>query len=229
MSSPVLQVKNVSRSYSINKVPVHALKNVSLEVFPGDFAALAGSSGSGKTTMLNLIGCIDIPSEGDVFIDGQNTKTLSDKGQAKLRAHKISFIFQTYNLLPVLNALENVEYPLIMIGISQSEAKKMATEALTKVGLEKLIYHYPNEMSGGQRQRVAIARAIVKSPKIILADEPTANLDSKTGKEILDLLLDLNEKEKITILFSSHDPNILTKAKKLFKMQDGLLLETVTK
>lgn len=229
MSSPVLQVKNVSRSYSINKVPVHALKNVSLEVFPGDFAALAGSSGSGKTTMLNLIGCIDIPSEGDVYIDGQNTKTLSDKGQAKLRAHKISFIFQTYNLLPVLNALENVEYPLIMIGISQSEAKKMATEALTKVGLEKLIYHYPNEMSGGQRQRVAIARAIVKSPKIILADEPTANLDSKTGKEILDLLLDLNEKEKITILFSSHDPNILTKAKKLFKMQDGLLLETVTK
>ena len=229
MSTPVLEVKNVSRSYAINKVPVHAARDVSLEVYSGEFAALAGSSGSGKTTMLNLIGCIDLPNSGDVFIDGQNTKLLSDKGQAKLRAHKISFIFQTYNLLPVLSAIENVEYPLILIGTSEHEAKRLAKEAIAKVGLEKFEHHYPNEMSGGQRQRVAIARAIVKSPKIILADEPTANLDSKTGKEILDLMSHLNEVEKITFLFSSHDPTILEKARKVFRMQDGVLLETINK
>ena len=141
----------------------------------------------------------------------------------------LSFIFQTYNLLPVLSAIENVEYPLILIGTSEHEAKRLAKEAIAKVGLEKFEHHYPNEMSGGQRQRVAIARAIVKSPKIILADEPTANLDSKTGKEILDLMSHLNEVEKITFLFSSHDPTILEKARKVFRMQDGVLLETINK
>ncbi len=216
-----ISVEGVCREYRLNKMTVTAVKNVSLSVTTGSFYALAGSSGSGKSTLLNLMGGIDRPTSGRVLIGGQELGTLNQRDQARLRAERIGFIFQTFNLLPVLTALENVEYPLLLLGVGAAERRARAQEALTKVGLEKFGPHKPGDMSGGQRQRVAIARALVKKPSVILADEPTANLDQATTKEILTLLDGLRTHENLTIVIASHDPLVLARATDGVRLCDG--------
>lgn len=220
-SQSLLLASGVSKSYLLESVEVVALQGIELSVQPGEFLALAGSSGSGKTTLLNLLGGLDLPSQGDVLVDGISTASLGDDALSRFRAERIGFVFQTFNLLPVLTALENVEFPLRLLKAHAETRNASATEALTKVGLGKHLHHRPGQMSGGQRQRVAIARALVKKPKIILADEPTANLDKKTAAEILELMRELNRSEGITFVFSTHDPLILEHASRVYRMSDG--------
>ena len=197
-----------------------------LTIDEGDFLAIAGPSGSGKSTLLNLIGCIDAPTSGEILIDGQPIKNHTSDELADLRAHKIGFIFQTFNLLPILSAEENVEYPLLQFKeISKDERRERVRHFLGIVGLEKFGGHRPNELSGGQRQRVAIARALATRPKIVLADEPTANLDQKTGASILELMRLVNRIQKTTFVFSTHDPSVMRMANRLVRMQDGKILE----
>jgi putative ABC transport system ATP-binding protein len=217
----VVQAFDICRNYTLGEFQHQALKNVSFEVRRQDFAAIAGPSGSGKSTLLNILGCLERPSSGDVLIEGVSTKQLSIEQLANFRAEKLGFIFQTFNLIPTLNALENVEYPLLLLNCSAKERRSKAREALQKVGLEKFYRNTPSQLSGGQRQRVAIARAIVKRPLLILADEPTANLDQKTSNEILDLLQRLNQEERMTVLFSSHDPLVLKRASSVSYLVDG--------
>lgn len=202
---------------------VVALHGVSLQIRSGEFTAFAGSSGSGKTTLLNLIGGLDSPTAGKVVFEGQNLANLSSRELADLRRHKFGFIFQTFNLLPVLSGLENVEYPLLRMGLNSSDIRSRSTEALKRVGLAHVMNHRPNQMSGGQRQRVAIARAIVHRPKLILADEPTANLDKTTAGEIVQLMRKLNEESGITFLISTHDPMIIASANRVVGISDGRL------
>lgn len=213
---PLMVARDVSKTYMMGRVEVPALRRVSLAVASGEFLAIAGSSGSGKTTLLNLLGGIDRPSSGEIIIDTIPIRLLDSDQLAAFRCKKIGFVFQTFNLIPTLSAMENVEYPLLLLGLGTFERRKLAADALTKVGLGKHLHHTPGEMSGGQRQRVAIARAIVKKPKVILADEPTANLDKKTAGEILDLMQNLNRHEKTTFVFSTHDPMILQRASRVF-------------
>jgi putative ABC transport system ATP-binding protein len=208
----------------MGSVEVTALDRVDLEVAERDFLAIAGSSGSGKSTLLNILGCVDTPSAGKLFIDGHDTAGLDSRSLARLRAKKIGFVFQNFNLLPTLDALENVEYPLLILEVPRAERIRRASEALRKVGLGDLLKRRPSEMSGGQRQRVAIARAIVKTPKIILADEPTANLDRKNAESVLELMLDLNQREGMTFVFATHDPAILRLARRTISLSDGVVL-----
>lgn len=217
----VLSAKGVSKTYWMESVEVPALTDIHLEVTSGEFLALAGSSGSGKTTLLNLFGGLDVPSSGEILIDGVRAASLSDDVLSEFRSERIGFVFQTFNLLPVLTALENVEFPLRLLKVAASKREAMAREALTRVGLEKHMSHRPGQMSGGQRQRVAIARALVKKPKVILADEPTANLDKKTAQEILGLMQELNQVDHITFVFSTHDQAVLKMATRVFWMSDG--------
>lgn len=217
----ILSAEKIHKRYPLGKTEVHAIRNVTLEVAEGEFLALAGSSGSGKTTLLNLLGCIDRPTAGEIRVDGQLTSELDKKELALFRSEKLGFVFQTFNLLPVLSALENVEYPLLLLGVPASERQARAHDALKKVGLGKFEDHRPDQLSGGQRQRVAIARALVKSPRIILADEPTANLDKKTAAEVLEIMQKLNAEEGVTIVFSSHDSLVLSRARRVFWMSDG--------
>lgn len=200
---------------------IRAIDNLNLDIHEGNFLAISGSSGSGKTTLLNFIGCIDVPNQGQILFDGQDVRDLDSKSLANLRAHKIGFIFQTFNLLPVLTALENVEYPLLLLNLSKKERLERAQYALEQTGLANHMHHRPDQLSGGQRQRVAIARAMVKAPRVVLADEPTANLDSKTAHEILDIMMELNESHKITFVFSSHDPIVLRRARQLVELVNG--------
>jgi putative ABC transport system ATP-binding protein len=216
-----LVAENITRTHRMGTVEVTALRGVSLTVRAGDFVAIAGSSGSGKSTLLNILGCVDTPNEGKVYVDGFDTGALPPQTLSTLRAKKIGFIFQTFNLLPTLSAVENVEYPLMLLGLSRTERRDQAREALVRVGLEKQLKHRPSQMSGGQRQRVAIARAMVKHPKIILADEPTANLDRKNFYAIMDLMLRLNQEEKMTFLFATHDQDILRMVKRVIHLSDG--------
>jgi putative ABC transport system ATP-binding protein len=221
----VVRIEDVSKSYNLGNQRVEALRSVDLTIDEGDFLAIAGPSGSGKSTLLNLIGCIDIPSSGNVYIAGNRVSDQTPDQLADLRARTIGFIFQTFNLLPVLSAEENVEYPLLQFkDITKRERRERVSHFLNVVGLEKFARHRPNELSGGQRQRVAIARALVTRPKIVLADEPTANLDHKTGASILELMRLVNRIQKTTFVFSTHDASVMRMANKLIHIQDGRIV-----
>ena len=217
----LIRISKVSRTYQLNSISVTALKNIDLTVAPGEFLALAGPSGSGKTTLLNIIGCIDKPTTGEVWFDNISIASLSSDQLADLRAEKISFVFQNFNLFPVLTAVENVEYALFFKKITVAERRKKAEAALDAMGLLKLAGHKPLEMSGGQQQRVAIARAIVREPLVVLADEPTANLDHKTGEEIVNLMKESNRQNKTTFIFSTHDHKVIDAADRVVKIWDG--------
>ncbi len=217
----IVRLEKIKKDYLLGKINFNALKGIDLSVEKGEFLAIAGPSGSGKTTALNIIGCIDKPTEGKVLIDDVEISSLSSDELADIRAEKISFVFQNFNLLPVLNALENVEYPLLNKKIPAAEKKERAKEALNNVGLSQFANHKPLELSGGQQQRVAVARAIVGKPLIILADEPTANLDHNTGIEILNLMKKINQEYKTTFIFSTHDQKIMDRADRIVKLWDG--------
>ncbi|ENO93403.1 ABC transporter ATP-binding protein [Thauera mechernichensis] len=219
---PIVQVEHVSKRFLLGDQLVQALEDVTLSIEPGVFLAIAGPSGSGKSTLLNIIGCIDTPSAGRVVIDGHDVSDRTPDQLADLRARTIGFIFQTFNLLPVLSAEENVEYPLLqMPELSKKERAERVRHYLGMVGLSKYADHRPNQLSGGQRQRVAIARALATHSKIVLADEPTANLDSKTGSSILKLMRDINRQSGTTFVFSTHDRKVMNMADRLVRIADG--------
>lgn len=220
---PIAEMKNVVKHYFIGKhVEVPALRNISLTIDEGEFTSIAGPSGSGKTTILNLFGCLDSPNEGTVFVSDKDVSRLSSNQLADVRNTNLGFIFQTFNLIPVLSAFENVEFPLILLGDKNAkERKQRVMKALNDVNIGELADRRPSEMSGGQQQRVAIARALVKNPKVVLADEPTANLDSVTGEEILKLMKDMNEKTRTTFIFSTHDPMVMDYARRVVRVHDG--------
>ncbi len=223
---PIVSVQNVSKVYELGKTEVHALRGVSLDVQPGEFLSIAGPSGSGKTTLLNLIGCVDVPTAGRVELDGADTSALSERALTDLRLHKIGFIFQTFNLVSVLSVFQNVEFPLLLQGgLAASERRRRVGELLEAVGLGEHSRHRPSELSGGQRQRVAVARALVTRPPLVLADEPTANLDSQTGATIIDLMRDLNRKQGTTFVFSTHDPKVMSHASAVVRISDGQVVE----
>ena len=218
----LVRVEGVTKEYLLGEQKVVALEDITLSIEEGVFLAIAGPSGSGKTTLLNLIGCIDNPTQGKVFIDDVEVTGRSPNQLADLRARTTGFIFQTFNLFPVLTAEENVEYPLLQLSeISREERHKRVRKFLKVVGLERYAKHMPNQLSGGQRQRVAIARALVINPRIVLADEPTANLDSKTGESILNLMKDVNRRYGTTFIFSTHDRRVMAMADRLIRIEDG--------
>jgi putative ABC transport system ATP-binding protein len=221
VASPVT-VKDVTKTYQLGKLTVTALAGVSLTVQAGEFLAVAGPSGSGKTTLLNLIGCLDTPTSGEIEIDGEPVGTLSPGRRADLRARKLGFVFQTFNLIPVLTAYENVEYPLLIHRRGGPLASRVRT-ALEQVGLADRARHRPSELSGGQQQRVAVARALVSEPAVVLADEPTANLDSRTGQDVIELMRRLNRERGTTFVFSTHDPRIMAAADRVLELSDGRL------
>ncbi|MDI6850835.1 MAG: ABC transporter ATP-binding protein [bacterium] len=220
---PLLKLEKVEKIYNTGKVQVHALKGIDLEVEKGEFIALVGPSGSGKTTLLNLIGCIDKPTKGKVFIENTVLNEKSSDELAQLRRHYFGFIFQSFNLIPVLNVYENVEIALNLKypRLSKKGKERKILEILELVGLKDKKDIKPLELSGGEQQRVSIARALVKDPEFVLADEPTANLDSETGKNIVNLMKELNEKQGVTFIFSTHDPLIMQYAKRIIKLRDG--------
>ena len=215
-----VSVRSVSKDYVLGRTLVRALHDVSLEVERSEFIAIAGPSGSGKSTLLNLVSAIDSPTKGEVLIDGVSLKSLDDNELSDLRANKIGFIFQTFNLIPVLSAYENVEFPLLFKR-KGSVAKSRVKDVLARVGLEEFMHHRPDELSGGQRQRVAVARALVTDPLIVLADEPTANLDSETGQAVIDLMLEINRSAGTTFIFSTHDPSVMSHARRVVRLVDG--------
>lgn len=217
----MIKVENVSKNYELDKVQINALKNINFDIEQGDFTVLMGPSGSGKSTLLHIIGCLDLPDSGEVKIFGESVQHMTDAHLSKFRNQHIGFIFQNFNLIPVLNVYENVEYPLLLRGGKPNRDKIL--EKIAAVGLTDYLKHRPDELSGGQRQRVAIARALVTEPDIILADEPTANLDSKTGGKIVDLLLDLNARHNVTFLISTHNEQIAKQAKRVMHILDGEL------
>jgi putative ABC transport system ATP-binding protein len=212
----IIRIENVSKIYKTNNISFPALNDISFSVEAGEFLSIAGPSGSGKTTVLNIIGCLDVPTQGEVFLDEKQISTKKSHELANIRRYNIGFVFQTFNLIPVLTAFENVEFPLILKGdMSLKERQTLVEQILTEVGLKEFLNRKPSEMSGGQQQRVAVARALVKKPQLILADEPTANLDSKTGREILELMLQLNQKTNSTFIFSTHDKMVMDFARRL--------------
>lgn len=221
----IINVVNCIKDYHVDGQVVHALRGVDLVLHRGEFAAIAGPSGSGKTTLLNCIGGLDYPTKGNVYIEGTDITTLSAKELSRLRLFKIGFIFQAYNLIPVLSALENVEYILLLQGMGDSYRRKKAAEVLELVGLKDEMHRFPHELSGGQQQRVAIARAIVSNPAIVLADEPTANVDQKTAASLLDVMEHLNKEKQITFLFSTHDPMVMKRARRLINIIDGVIVK----
>lgn len=222
----IVELSNIKKDYQLGTTVVNALKGINLTIQEGDFLSIIGASGSGKTTLLNLIGCIDCPTEGNLQIGGKHVCSMKDDEVTNLRLNKIGFIFQTFNLIPVLNVTENVEFPLLLMNkFTKDEIKARSEKLINEVGLKNYVKHKPYELSGGQRQRVAIARALITNPDIILADEPTANLDSVTGESILELMKELNEVEKTTFIFSTHDANVLKYAKTIIKIKDGLIVD----
>jgi putative ABC transport system ATP-binding protein len=225
----IVSVKDAVKNYTLGNVVVPALRGVTLDVFEGDFIAIAGPSGSGKTTLLNLIGCVDKPTSGIVEVEGKNTSKLSERQLTTLRLHTIGFIFQSFNLVSVLSVFQNVELPLLLQRrLSGPERAERIMALLDKVGIREYARHRPSELSGGQRQRVAIARALVTRPGIVLADEPTANLDSVTGQNILDIMKELNHTEKTTFIFSTHDQRVMKNANAIVRLADGKLVDRVS-
>jgi putative ABC transport system ATP-binding protein len=225
----IVSVKNAVKEYTLGKVVVPALRGVSLDVFEGEFLSIAGPSGSGKTTLLNLIGCVDTPTSGTVAVGGKDTSKLSERALTDLRLHTIGFIFQSFNLVPVLSLYQNVELPLLLQRrLTAAERKARVFALLERVGLLDHAKHRPTELSGGQRQRVAIARALVTRPQLVLADEPTANLDSVTGNTIIDVMKELNRTEKTTFIFSTHDARVMAHASAVVRLADGKLVDRVT-
>jgi putative ABC transport system ATP-binding protein len=216
-------MEGVTKNYGQGDVTVHALRGVDLSIMKGDLAAVAGPSGSGKTTLLNVISGLDTPSGGSVWVDGKEVTKMSRSKLSKLRMLRIGFVFQAYNLIPVLTAYENAEYVLMLQGVSTKERREKVMGLLKQVGLEGMEKRFPRELSGGQQQRVAIARAIAAQPALVLADEPTANVDSKTAASLLDLMVRLNEEQQATFLFSTHDQNVMKRSKRLILLKDGMI------
>ena len=225
----LVECHDVKKDYKQGDVTVHALRGINLSIDPGGFVALAGPSGSGKTTTLNMIGGLDLPDSGKVIVDGNDFAKMNQGQLANLRLQKVGFIFQSYNLIPVLSAVENVEYVMLLQGVEASERRKMATEMLDEVGLEGMYNRRPAELSGGQQQRVAVARAIVSNPAIVLADEPTANLDSKTGQGLLEMMKLMNKEKGVTFIFSTHDDMVMDYARRLIHIRDGVVADDVIK
>lgn len=220
----LMELNKVKKSYQQGKIEVPALRGIDLTIEEGEFTIVFGPSGCGKTTLLNMLGCLDTPTEGEICLNGRKINDLSRKDLAMIRRYNIGFIFQNYNLIPVLTAYENVEFALRLIeDSSEKQIKEKVLKMLEEVGLKGLETRRPNELSGGEQQRVAIARALVKEPKIVLADEPTANLDSKTGIEVIKIMVKMNQELGTTSIFSTHDPQIMKYAKRLIKLKDGMI------
>jgi len=225
----IVECRDINKTYQQGKIEVHALKGVSLFIDEGGFIALAGPSGSGKTTLLNIIGGLDQPDSGRVSVDGNTFEKMTKSQLALLRLHKVGFIFQSYNLIPVLSAVENVEFVMLLQGVQAAQRRGRAKAILDDVGLESKYDRRPAELSGGQQQRVAVARAIVSNPSIVLADEPTANLDSKTGNGLLEMMKKMNEEKKVTFIFSTHDNMVMDYARRLVLIRDGRIVEDQNK
>ncbi len=224
MKKIILELRDVWKTYCMKEVETNALRGVNLKIEAGQYVAIVGPSGSGKSTLMHILGCLDTSSRGKVFIEGKDISELNDDELALIRREKIGFVFQAYNLIGSLNALENVALPMRFSGRSKSEAFRKAKELLTRVGLEKRMTHKPNEMSGGEQQRVAIARALINDPEIILADEPTGNLDTKTGKEIFELVEGLHTKTRKTLIIVTHDLNLAGRAHQEIRIKDGQIV-----
>jgi putative ABC transport system ATP-binding protein len=225
MAEPFIRVDGVHKQYRLGQTTVHALRGVSLDLREGEFAAIVGPSGSGKSTLLNLVGCIDAPDQGRVLLAGQDVAQLSDDARSRLRNQRIGFIFQSFNLVPVLSVRENVELPLLIHPkLDPSKHAHRVQQALADVELEAFADHAPDQLSGGQRQRVAVARALVTSPMLVVADEPTANLDSGTTHRLIDLMLALNDKRKVTFFFSTHDEKLMSRVARVVRIADGALV-----
>lgn len=219
----IIRTEKLEKTYDEEGVPVHALRGVDLVIEAGDYAVIAGPSGSGKTTLLNLIGALDSPTGGRVLFEGSPLADKSRRELSELRLRKIGYVFQAYNLIPVLTALENVEFTMLLQGVPGTERRQRARAILGELGIGDLADKRPNDMSGGQQQRVAVARAVVAGPSLVLADEPTANLDTRTSASLLDLMERMNSERKITFVFSSHDPQVIERGRRLFEMEDGLI------
>lgn len=220
----MIRLERVTKTYTLGRRRVEALKGIDLELSEGRFVAISRPSGSGKSTLLNLVGCLDQPSTGRVLLFGRDTVGMSDREQSALRSQLIGFVFQSFNLIPVLSAFENIEYPLLLLGIPRRERRQRVNVLLEEVGLRNHASHRPDYLSGGQRQRVAVARALITRPRLVLADEPTANLDSITGGEILELMHDLNRNHGTTFVFSTHDARVVAHAERIYTMEDGKLV-----
>lgn len=223
----VVHCSDVSKVYKQGLIDVHALSNINFSAEKGEFICLSGPSGSGKSTLLNIIGGLDTPTSGEVYIDGEEIDELNKSDLADMRLHKIGFVFQAYNLIPVLTAQENIEMVMQMQGIPRLERNQKALNILKEVGLDGLANRRPTELSGGQQQRVAVARAIVSKPRLVLADEPTANLDSHTADKLIELMLEMNQQHKTTFIISTHDPMIMQRSKKLVKLHDGKIVDII--
>ncbi|MBC5623506.1 ABC transporter ATP-binding protein [Butyricimonas hominis] len=226
---PIIETKNLYKTYKDEMSEVHAVDDVNISISEGEFTAIVGPSGSGKTTLLNLIGGLDTPTSGNLYIDGQDISLLKPKEMVDFRLHNIGFVFQSFNLIPVLSAKENVAFVMELQGRKKSERDERAQELLESVGLGDRANSRPSKLSGGQQQRVAVARALASKPKFILADEPTANLDSKSAENLLDMMEKLNEKENITFVFSTHDPRIMAKARRIITLEDGKIINDIVK
>jgi putative ABC transport system ATP-binding protein len=225
MSEWVVDARELTKVYQMGEVEVHALRGLSLQIKPGEVIAIMGPSGSGKSTLMNMLGCLDRPTSGEYYLDGESVANLNDNQLADIRNRKVGFVFQSFNLLPRSTALMNVELPLRYSRTNGRNRKQVAKDALTAVGLEDRINHRPNELSGGQQQRVALARAIVNNPSIIMADEPTGNLDTKSGDEIMELLLNLNKESGATLIIVTHDPEIAKQTQRVIQILDGVVVE----
>jgi putative ABC transport system ATP-binding protein len=223
---PLIALQRVTKSYRMGTQVVHALRGVTLGVGEGDFVAIMGASGSGKTTLMNILGCLDIPTEGRYLLDGVDVRYLEDDELAVIRNRRIGFVFQTYNLVPRTTALQNVELPLVYAGVRRKEREARAYAALKRVGLADRIRHLPSELSGGQQQRVAIARALVTDPAVVLADEPTGNLDSQSGAEVLEMVYSLNAEGR-TIVLITHEDSVAERARRVVRLRDGLIVEDI--
>jgi putative ABC transport system ATP-binding protein len=222
----MIYLKDITKTYDMGSVQVQVLRGITLHVAEGEFLSIIGPSGSGKSTLMNMVGCLDIPTAGEYYLDGKEISTYNEKQLSKIRNQKIGFIFQKFNLLPKLSAFENVELPLIYRGMNSKERKQRSIEALEKVGLTDRMNHNPTELSGGQQQRVAIARALAGDPPVLLADEPTGNLDSKSGSDVMNLIRQLSEEGK-TIVLITHDNDVAKEAQRTITIKDGLLLDNI--
>ena len=221
---PLIKLENVWKIYQLGKIELTVLRGINLEIHPGAFVTIMGPSGSGKSTLMHLIGCLDVPTKGKVFLEKQDIMKLSEDDLAEIRGQRIGFVFQQFNLLQSLNALENVMLPMVFQGVPENKRIERAKELLASLDLGKRIYHRPSELSGGERQRVAIARALSNNPEIIVADEPTGNLDSTTGKMIMEVFIDLHKKEKKTIIVVTHDPHIAEYTEEVINIKDGQIV-----